>query len=62
MITLTLSNSDAKTLIDLLNYLKETTRNSKHPKDKNKGRVNGKLSKKLKIKMEYVLRTEDKSR
>lgn len=62
MITLTLSNSDAKTLIDLLNYLKEATLSSKHPKDKNKGRVSGKLSKKLKIKMDHVLRAEDKSR
>lgn len=48
---ITLSNSDAKTLIGLLDYLKEVTRDSPHPKYRNKGRVSSKLSKKLKRKL-----------
>ena len=51
MITLNLSNSDAKKLMDLLTYLDDSTRESRHPKDRNKGRESRQLKKKLNTKI-----------
>ena len=47
MITLNLSNSDAKKLIDLLTYIDDFTKDSRHPNKKNKGRESRLLKKKI---------------